>query len=299
MILARRILRVVLAGTALAAAKINKDTVFKRQYAGCNPRDGLCTCFERKSNEQGKQLFVDCANLGLTEVPFDLPEKTNFLFLNGNNIKRIGVTSFQTRFNTSMTQLRKLYLHNNRRLQKIEGGSLRGMRHLKTLLLHYTNISHIREDTFGYLPNLRTLWFHNAHVKTVAPGAFENLTRLEYLTLNDNHIRSITGRDAIRWPATLEDVNLMRNSFTLNETDAACCAFCGIPVGSDVDAENIFANSQLKCGCGDDVEEIVCEDSCTFDGSKCFAWDLSPAHLLRAKLAFSLACALGAMLMLH
>merc|ERR1711871_547232 len=132
--------------------------------------------------------------------------------------------------------------------------------------------------------NLRTLWFHNAHVKTVAPGAFENL------------IRSITGRDAIRWPATLEDVNLMRNAFTLNETASACCAFCGIPASSDVDANNIFAKSQLRCGC--DNDELVCEDSCTFDGSKCFAWDLSPAFALRAKLAFSLACAVLAVAVL-
>ena len=66
----------------------------------------ICTCYWRNSHK-----YVDCSYMKLTAIPEGISTKTSRLFLNGNNITDIGITS--TFGSNLLPKLRVLQLNNN------------------------------------------------------------------------------------------------------------------------------------------------------------------------------------------
>lgn len=107
---------------------------------------------------------VKCQNQDLDAIPHSLPATTKYLFVTGNSISRISVSSFPTR----LDQLTDLYLSGN-------------------------ELEYVDAMAFNNLPNLQRLDLSNNQIQNISTDAFPDDSKLQLLNLSrciNNHSTS-------------------------------------------------------------------------------------------------------------
>ncbi|XP_073500241.1 chondroadherin-like protein [Phyllobates terribilis] len=140
-----------------------------------DPCPQVCICDNIKT-------FVTCAKKNLTEIPADIPQYTQKLILQRNQLKVIPSVAF-----LSTPYLTHLSLQNCS-IERIEEGSFRGLGRLRYLNLGYNRISFIQQESFDGLSSLEQLILEKNRIEEIKPGAFSQLGFLSVLNLEDNFL---------------------------------------------------------------------------------------------------------------
>ncbi|XP_056380538.1 leucine-rich repeats and immunoglobulin-like domains protein 1 isoform X2 [Hyla sarda] len=177
--------------------------------------------------------MVDCSNLGLTEVPTDLPAWATHLNLSHNKLKEIDLAAFvelqglrevQLGYNelsvfpslgSASSHVISLSLHHNK-IRNIEQRDLIPYTSLETLDLSSNEITEIRSGLFPLRLNIKDLNLGSNKLSSLESGSFDNLSRsLLTLRLSKNRISQLPVR-AFRLPL-LTQLELNRNRIRLIE----------------------------------------------------------------------------------
>uniref|UniRef100_A0A3P9J7D8 Lumican-like n=1 Tax=Oryzias latipes TaxID=8090 RepID=A0A3P9J7D8_ORYLA len=118
-----------------------------------------------------------CDHRGLKQVPEILPETTQYLFLQGNNISSLSSSAL-----ANLTGLRWLILDNNQLQSKeLEETFLHNQTHLHNLFANHNHLSSVPSSLPAGLKQLRLA--HN-RISSIRPGTFQNLKNLTLLQGN-------------------------------------------------------------------------------------------------------------------
>lgn len=178
---------------------------------------------------------VKCQNQNLDAIPHSLPANTKFLFVTGNSISRISVTSFPTR----LDQLTDLYLSGNE-VEYVDAMVFNNLPNLQRLDLSNNQIQNFSDDAFpddsklqllnlsrcfhnhstvygtlnflnrGNLPRLTNLDLSNNDLVILPDSILTNLSNLASLNLQNSSIISI--QNGTLKEAPLQDLDLRDNS---------------------------------------------------------------------------------------
>eukprot|EP00066_Takifugu_rubripes_P007907 XP_003973745.2 PREDICTED: lumican-like [Takifugu rubripes] len=130
---------------------------------------------------------VYCDHGNLTDAPNDLPDRTQYLFLQRNNISSLSSSL------TNTTDLRWLILdHNQLRSDKLDQAALQSQTQMCYLFANHNNLESVPNTLPAGLQELRLA--HN-RVSSISPGAFRNMSKLRLLLLQGNRLQTITGGD--------------------------------------------------------------------------------------------------------
>uniref|UniRef100_A0A8C6T2U2 Zgc:113307 n=1 Tax=Neogobius melanostomus TaxID=47308 RepID=A0A8C6T2U2_9GOBI len=172
-----------------------------------------------------------CDSRGLVNVTETLPQRTQYLFLQGNNISTLSSSAL-----SNVTGLRWLILdHNHLKtldsdllqdqselwylfvnhnwLKSIPAGLPRGLRQLR---LAHNRISSIGQEALSKLHKITVLLLQGNRLKTVAEGEVKGLLSLNLLDLSGNLLTSVP-KDL---PASVEQLYLSNNSLSSLERDS-------------------------------------------------------------------------------
>uniref|UniRef100_A0A3P9L1N5 Lumican-like n=1 Tax=Oryzias latipes TaxID=8090 RepID=A0A3P9L1N5_ORYLA len=129
-----------------------------------------------------------CDHRGLEQVPEILPETTQYLFLQGNNISSLSSSAL-----ANLTGLRWLILDNNQLQSKeLEETFLHNQTHLHNLFANHNHLSSVPSSLPAGLKQLRLA--HN-RISSIRPGTFQNLKNLTLLLLQGNRLQIIAEGD--------------------------------------------------------------------------------------------------------
>ncbi|NXM99086.1 LRRN2 protein, partial [Sylvia borin] len=131
---------------------------------------------------------VDCNDLFITSVPPELPEGTQTLLLQSNNIARLeqGELGY-------LRNLSELDLSQNS-FSDVWDFGLRNMPQLLSLHLEENQLSELPDGSFSGLGNLQELYLNHNRLRSIAPRAFAGLGSLLRLHLNSNLLRTLDSR---------------------------------------------------------------------------------------------------------
>ncbi|XP_036355967.1 leucine-rich repeat-containing protein 4-like isoform X2 [Octopus sinensis] len=104
----------------------------------------ICSCDHSQTN-------IDCSSRGLTSIPQPIPPNVEYLYLNGNNIDKIEIGTFD-----DLTRLTYLSLSSND-IKELKPDTFRNLSSLTSLYLSHNDIQAINEKTFQNLSSLKTL----------------------------------------------------------------------------------------------------------------------------------------------
>ncbi|XP_014728110.1 PREDICTED: leucine-rich repeat neuronal protein 2 [Sturnus vulgaris] len=155
----------------------------------CPPR---CVCQIRPwytpRSSYREAATVDCNDLFITSVPPELPEGTQTLLLQSNNIARLeqGELGY-------LRNLSELDLSQNS-FSDIWDFGLRNMPQLLSLHLEENQLSELPDSSFPGLGNLQELYLNHNRLRSIAPRAFAGLGSLLRLHLNSNLLRTLDSR---------------------------------------------------------------------------------------------------------
>uniref|UniRef100_A0A8C0ZGR3 Leucine rich repeat neuronal 2 n=1 Tax=Cyanistes caeruleus TaxID=156563 RepID=A0A8C0ZGR3_CYACU len=155
----------------------------------CPPR---CVCQIRPwytpRSAYREAATVDCNDLFITSVPPELPEGTQTLLLQSNNIARLeqGELGY-------LRNLSELDLSQNS-FSDIWDFGLRNMPQLLSLHLEENQLSELPDGSFPGLGNLQELYLNHNRLRRIAPRAFAGLGSLLRLHLNSNLLRTLDSR---------------------------------------------------------------------------------------------------------
>ncbi|XP_075038892.1 chondroadherin-like protein [Mixophyes fleayi] len=135
----------------------------------------VCTCDNIKTS-------VACANKNVTNIPATIPQYTQKLNLQGNDLKVIPVGAF-----ISVLHLKHLNLQNCN-IETIVEGAFRSLGRLLYLNLGSNRLSFIYQESFDGLSSLQHLVLEKNHIEEVKPGAFSHLGFLNFLNLGHNFL---------------------------------------------------------------------------------------------------------------
>ena len=121
--------------------------------SGKNDCDIFCTCYQSGFDFV---RFMDCSHQNMTTLPVIWQQRTQTIFLNGNNIKEVRNESFTY---DKMKQLQKLYLQDNN-ITLIERGGFQNLTVLNTLHLNNNSLTWIDLTLFQETPSLKHLTLH-------------------------------------------------------------------------------------------------------------------------------------------
>ncbi|GLD75469.1 lumican-like isoform X1, partial [Lates japonicus] len=132
---------------------------------------------------------VYCDHRGLAEVPDSLPDRTQYLFLQGNNI-----SSLSSSFLANITGLRWLILdHNQLQSNKLDqDAALQNQTQLYNFFANHNHLSSVPSMLPAGLKQLRLA--HN-QISSINPEAFQNLHNLTLLLLQGNRLQTISEGD--------------------------------------------------------------------------------------------------------
>ncbi|XP_038153968.1 lumican [Cyprinodon tularosa] len=129
-----------------------------------------------------------CDNIALEHIPEGLPPRTQYLFLQANNI-----SSLSSSILANITGLRWLIIDNNQlKSENLEIGSLENQ---KDLRYFFANNNHLTSVPNGLPAGLKQLRLANNLISSISPGAFQNLEYLSVLLLQGNRLQTITEAD--------------------------------------------------------------------------------------------------------
>uniref|UniRef100_A0A8C9MWU8 Leucine rich repeat neuronal 2 n=1 Tax=Serinus canaria TaxID=9135 RepID=A0A8C9MWU8_SERCA len=152
----------------------------------CPPR---CVCQIRPwyTPRSGKK-YSSCTGQIITSVPPELPEGTQTLLLQSNNIARLeqGELGY-------LRNLSELDLSQNS-FSDVWDFGLRNMPQLLSLHLEENQLSELPDSSFSGLGNLQELYLNHNRLRSIAPRAFAGLGSLLRLHLNSNLLRTLDSR---------------------------------------------------------------------------------------------------------
>ncbi|XP_041639501.1 lumican isoform X2 [Cheilinus undulatus] len=174
---------------------------------------------------------VYCDHRGLAEIPDSLPERTQYLFLQHNNISSLSFSSL-----ANLTGLRWLILdHNQLQSDTLDQSILQNQTKLhyffanhnhltsvptilpaglRQLRLTHNQISSISPDTFQKLHNLTLLLLQGNRLQTIREGDLKGLLSLNLLDLSGNLFSAVPRH----LPSSVQQLYLSNNSLSgLNE----------------------------------------------------------------------------------
>ncbi|KFQ34654.1 Leucine-rich repeat neuronal protein 2, partial [Mesitornis unicolor] len=128
---------------------------------------------------------VDCNDLFISAVPEDLPEGTQTLLLQSNNIARLEQSELDY-----LRNLSELDLSQNSFTDVWDLG-LKSMPQLLSLHLEENQLSELPDGSFPGLGNLQELYLNHNQLRRIAPRAFAGLGSLLRLHLNSNLLRTV------------------------------------------------------------------------------------------------------------
>ncbi|XP_056591178.1 lumican isoform X1 [Triplophysa dalaica] len=168
-----------------------------------------------------------CEHRGLDHIPTGLPARTQYLFLQGNNISSLGSREF-----ANASKLRWLILDRNQLLsEQIDNALFSNLTNLvnlfinknsltevpaglpssiKQLRLAYNRIEKISLGVFQNLGNLTVLLLHGNRLKTIEEGDFKGLGALNILDLSHNLLETFPKS----LPPSVQQLYLSNNSLT-------------------------------------------------------------------------------------
>ncbi|XP_018542241.1 lumican isoform X1 [Lates calcarifer] len=149
---------------------------------------------------------VYCDHRGLAEVPDSLPDRTQYLFLQGNNISSL------SSFLANITGLRWLILdHNQLQSNKLDQDA--ALQNQTQLYYFFANHNHL-SSVPGMLPaGLKQLRLAHNQISSINPEAFQNLHNLTLLLLQGNRLQTISEGD-LKGLASLNLLDLSGNLFS-------------------------------------------------------------------------------------
>ncbi|KAK3605813.1 hypothetical protein CHS0354_002430 [Potamilus streckersoni] len=211
-------------------------------YAVNNLCPSACTCLGG---------HVDCSELGLIEVPKDVPSWTEKLYLQKNGISLIieddfkGLTNLELLDLTAneiqylnesafrnLPSLKDLKLNNNKleeipvfrdnpnllslelnhnRIHTIDMQPLTFLTSLESLQITHNDIMHLSKESFPANLTLKKLGLNNNKISYLEAGCFDNLTSLESLKLNKNKIKHIP-KELFSKLKNLKQLDVSKNS---------------------------------------------------------------------------------------
>ncbi|XP_035488544.2 keratocan isoform X1 [Scophthalmus maximus] len=131
-------------------------------------------------------LYCDLREL--VDVPDNLPDRTQYLFLQGNNI-----SSLSSAVLLNITGLRWLILdHNQLTSDKLDRTTLQNQTELCYFFANHNQLSLVPN---GLPAGLRQLRLAHNQISSISPGAFSNLQNLTLLLLQGNRLRTINEGD--------------------------------------------------------------------------------------------------------
>ncbi|XP_077290242.1 slit guidance ligand [Arctopsyche grandis] len=136
------------------------------------PCPAACSC---------RGSVVNCATLGLNEIPRDIPIHTTQLILNDNRLGTIKSDGLMGR----LPALTRLDLR-RAGVKNIEENAFEGASKLQELLLDDNSITSVTNKMFLGLHSLRVLSLNENEITCVMPGSFDHLTALHTLSLDGN-----------------------------------------------------------------------------------------------------------------
>nr|XP_020489929.1 lumican-like isoform X1 [Labrus bergylta]XP_020489930.1 lumican-like isoform X1 [Labrus bergylta]XP_029133273.1 lumican-like isoform X1 [Labrus bergylta] len=129
-----------------------------------------------------------CDHRVLADIPDSLPERTQYLFLQGNNI-----SSLSSLFLANITGLRWLILdHNQLQSDTLDQSVLQNQTKLRYF---FANHNHLRSVPSTLPAGLKQLRLSYNQISIISPGTFQKLHNLTLLLLQGNRLQTITERD--------------------------------------------------------------------------------------------------------
>ncbi|XP_026163211.1 lumican [Mastacembelus armatus] len=129
-----------------------------------------------------------CDHRGLADIPDSLPDRTQYLFLQGNNISSISHSVL-----SNITGLRWLILdHNQLQSDRLDQAVLQNQAQLCYFFANHNHLSSVPNALPAGLKQLRLA--HN-QISSISPGAFHSLHNLTLLLLQGNRLQTITEGD--------------------------------------------------------------------------------------------------------
>ncbi|KAG7458349.1 leucine-rich repeat-containing G-protein coupled receptor 5 [Solea senegalensis] len=182
-----------LSGGAVAAARSSEDGDSAAGLAGCPSR---CRC-----EVDGLLHRVDCADLGLREIPSNLSVFTDLSMNNLTTLSSGGLSNLHF--------LEELRLAGND-LSLIPRGAFSGLYNLKVLMLQNNQLRSVPAEAFKDLHNLQSLRLDANHISGVPAGCFSGLRLLRHLWLDDNAL-TVVPVEALRDLPALQAMTLALN----------------------------------------------------------------------------------------
>ncbi|XP_032406526.1 lumican [Xiphophorus hellerii] len=129
-----------------------------------------------------------CDSRGLENIPQGLPQRTQYLFLQGNKISSLSYLVL-----ANITGLRWLIIDNNQlESNELELASLQNQTELRYIFANRNDLTSVP----GGLPaGLKQLRLAYNRISSISPGAFQNLQNLMLLLLQGNRLQTITEGD--------------------------------------------------------------------------------------------------------
>ncbi|XP_076605663.1 lumican [Chaetodon auriga] len=147
-----------------------------------------------------------CDHRGLADIPDRLPDRTQYLFLQGNNI-----SSLPSSFLDNITDVRWLILdHNKLQSDELDRAALQNQTQLCYL---FANHNHLKSVPRALPAGLKQLRLAHNQISSISPESFQNLHNLTLLLLQGNSLQTITEGD-LKGLVSLNLLDLSGNLFS-------------------------------------------------------------------------------------
>nr|XP_019942116.1 PREDICTED: lumican-like [Paralichthys olivaceus] len=147
---------------------------------------------------------IYCDHRGQADIPDGLPDTTQYLFLQHNNI-----LSFSSSVLVNITELRWLILDHN----LLTSDTLDALQNQTQLCYFFANHNHLTSVPDVLPAGLRQLRLAHNQISSISPGAFQKLQNLTLLLLQGNRLQTITEGD-LRGLISLNLLHLSENLFS-------------------------------------------------------------------------------------
>ncbi|XP_054473147.1 lumican [Anoplopoma fimbria] len=169
-----------------------------------------------------------CDHRGLADTPDGLPDRTRYLFLQGNNI-----SSLSSSFLSNITALHWLILDHNQ-LQ-----DLVPLQNQTQLYYLFANQNHLKSVPSALPAGLKQLRLANNQISSISPGAFQNLHNLTLLLLQGNRLQTLTEGD-------------LKGLFSLNLLDLSGNLFSAFPKHLPPSVQQLYISNNTLRGLDED-----------------------------------------------
>uniref|UniRef100_A0A3Q3QP50 Biglycan n=1 Tax=Monopterus albus TaxID=43700 RepID=A0A3Q3QP50_MONAL len=130
---------------------------------------------------QCRLRVVQCSDLGMTEVPKNIPRDTKFLDLQNNHITELKEDDFK-----GLTNLYGLSLRNNL-ISKVHPKTFAPLKHMQKLYFSKNLLTTIPKNLPSSLVEMR---IHENRIKKVAAGAFSGLVNMNCIEMGANPLQN-------------------------------------------------------------------------------------------------------------